>query len=334
MADNAKRLVSIVVVAHNDWPDLELAVESALHQSYEPVEVIVVDNDSSDATPREMAARFGDRVVYRRRSNRWEGGGRNTGFELSSGEFIQFLDADDFLAPNKIEKQLAMFESEPDADIVYGDFRVFGLPAVELEDGTNRDYEDFLLALVAPEGQGAGLLVHSALFRRRAVERIGPWDETIPTSDQDYWLRAATNGCRFRYCPGSICFYQRRIGQMTSRPLSMLRDMEATWAKALGYVHHEPYRALLATRLARVRFVLALANDSNGRRGSFAELRLARATSPETISRLALASGFAVVAVPGGSRLAQARSLRPLRSLTARLLRLDDASGGRSHAHE
>jgi hypothetical protein len=328
MAD-ARALVSIVVVAHNDWPDLELAVDSALNQSYEPVEVIVVDNDSSDATAREVPARFGERVVYRRRANRFEGGGRNTGFELASGDFIQFLDADDFLAPNKVEKQVATFESDPDVDIVYGDFRVFGSPPVDLESGGNRDYEDFLLALLAPEGKGAGLLVHSALFRRRAVERIGPWDETIPTSDQDYWLRAATMGCKFRYCPGSLCFYQRRPGQMTSRPLSMLRDMEATWSKALGYVRDEPYGTLLATRLAQLRFVLALAGDPGGRRASLAQLRLARETSPQTVSRLAFVSGFALIAVPGGSAFVRAHSLRPLRAVGARLLGLDAASIGR-----
>jgi cellulose synthase/poly-beta-1,6-N-acetylglucosamine synthase-like glycosyltransferase len=328
MPSRSQRLVTIVVVAHNDWPDVELAIQSALHQSYEPVEVIVVDNDSSDATAREVPARFGDRVTYCRRPNRFEGGGRNTGFELASGEFIQFLDADDFLAPNKIEKQVAAFEADPDADIVYGDFRVFASPGVGLgdEDGTNREYDDFLWALVAPEGKGAGLLPQSVLFRRRAVERVGPWDETIPTSDQDYWLRAAASGCRFRYCPGSLCFYQRRPGQMTARPLSILRDMEATGAKALGYIHDEPYRELLATRLARTRFVLALA-DSSGRRDAFSQLRLARATSPETISRLALVSGFAVAALPGGLWLARAPSVRPVRSAAARLLRLDEASG-------
>lgn len=329
MANRSDSLVSIVIVTHNNWPDVELAIESALNQSYERVEVIVVDNDSSDATAREVPARFGERVAYRRRSNRWEGGGRNTGFAMASGEFVQFLDADDFLAPNKVEKQVALFESEPEVDIVYGDFRVFGLPAVELEDGVTRDYDDFLLALLSPEANGAGLLVHSALFRRRTLERVGLWDEAIPTSDQDYWLRAAAQGHRFRHCPGSLCFYQRRPGQMSSRPLGMLRDMEMTCAKALDYVRDEPYRSLLVTQLARLRFVLALADHSGGRQRRLAELRRAREISPETVSRLASALGYAVIFVPGGSTVARVRALRPLR---ARLLNLDDATVGASRS--
>jgi glycosyltransferase involved in cell wall biosynthesis len=324
MASASSDLVSVVIVAHDDWPDLELAIESALNQSHPRVEVILVDNDSSDATPRVVPHRYGDRLAYRRQPNRFEGGGRNTGFELASGELIQFLDADDFLAPDKIAKQVAAFESDASADIVYGDFRVFGLPGLEYQEGDTRDFDDFLLELLSPEGNGAGLLPHSALFRRRALELIGRWDETIPTSDQDYWLRAAVAGCKFKHCPGSLCFYRRRPGQMSSRRFGLLRDMELTFSKALGYVEDEPYRRLIEGRLARLRFVLAVAGESGGRGASLTELRQARTGSPETVSKLAYALGYALISVPGGSSLARAQSLRPARALGARLLGLGE----------
>jgi glycosyltransferase involved in cell wall biosynthesis len=332
MASRSGGLVSIVIVAHDDWPDVELAIESALGQSYPDIEVIVVDNDSSDATPAVVPEQFGDRVAFRRQPNRYEGGGRNTGFELASGELIQFLDADDFLAPDKIAKQVESFRSDPTTDVVYGDFRVFGLPGVEYQECDTRDYDDLLLALLSPEGNGGGLLVHSALFRRRALERIGPWDETIPTSDQDYWLRAAVAGCRFKHCPGSLCFYRRRPGQMTSRRFGLLRDMEMTFAKALGYVEDEPYRGLLVSRLARLRYVLAVADESGGRQAALAELRQAREGSPETVSKLAYALGYALISVPGGSSLARAKGLRPARALGAWLLGLADEGAGQGRS--
>ena len=315
-------LVSVVIVAHNNWPDLELATQSALCQSYQPVEVVVVDNDSSDGTEQEILARFGGQVTYHRQENRFEGGGRNTGLELSTGEYIQFLDADDFLAPDKIEKQVALFRTDPGLDVVYGDFRVFGSSEVVLEDGDTRDYDDLLLALLTPEGNGAGLLVHSALFRRAALESVGSWDETIPGSDQDYWLRAASSGCRFRHCPGALCFYQRRPGQRSSRAVPMLQEMEMTWKKALGYITGEPYRAILRSRLARVRFALAL-RDGLSRRDAIAMLKLARQTSPETISSRALAVGVALATVPAGRRLSRARGLRPVSALTKRWLHIE-----------
>ena len=119
-------LASIIIVTHNNWPDLELAIQSALHQSYRPVEVMVVDNASTDATPDMVSRRFGDSVRYLWQSeNVLDGGGYNAGFRAARGEFIQFLDADDFLAPDKIEKQVEAFRADPDVDIVRGQFRQF-----------------------------------------------------------------------------------------------------------------------------------------------------------------------------------------------------------------
>ena len=118
-------LVSIIIVCYNNWPDVELAVESALYQSYRPVEVIVVDNSSTDATPVEVPKRFGNSIRYIRQPNRGDGGGYNAGMRAASGEFVQFLDGDDFLATNKIAKQVEMFRADPAVDIVYGDVRFF-----------------------------------------------------------------------------------------------------------------------------------------------------------------------------------------------------------------
>src|SRR3974390_844203 len=117
-------LVSVVITAWNNWPDLEMAIESALNQSYRPLEVIVVDNSSSDATPEEVSRRFGSRVRYVCQPNRECAGAHNTGFSLASGEFIQFLAGDDVLAPNKIAKQMEIFKANPELDIVYGDIRM------------------------------------------------------------------------------------------------------------------------------------------------------------------------------------------------------------------
>src|ERR1035437_7554084 len=99
-------LVSIVVCAYDNWPDLEMTIESALHQSFQPLEVIVVDNYSTDATPEEVPRRFRRGVRYIRQPNRECAGAYNVGFDAASGEFIQFVDGDDVLVPNKIEKQM------------------------------------------------------------------------------------------------------------------------------------------------------------------------------------------------------------------------------------
>src|SRR5262245_41810676 len=99
-------LVSIIVVGYNNWPDLELAIQSALCQSYRPIEVIVIDNSSTDDTSKEVPRRFSDRICYLRQENRGDAGAYNRGIREAKGEFLQFLDGDDVLTPYKIEKQM------------------------------------------------------------------------------------------------------------------------------------------------------------------------------------------------------------------------------------
>src|SRR5579859_2411960 len=109
--------VSVVICAWNNWPDLEMTIESALHQSHQPLEVIVVDNSSTDATHQEVPSRFGQRVRYIRQPNKECAGAYNTGFAVARGEYIQFVDGDDVLAPNKIEKEMEVFRANPELDI-------------------------------------------------------------------------------------------------------------------------------------------------------------------------------------------------------------------------
>ena len=184
-------LVSIVICAYNNWPDLETTIASALHQSFRPLEVIVVDNSSTDATPNEVPRRFGRSVRYLRQTNRECAGAYNAGFDMASGEFIQFVDGDDVLAPNKIAKQLEVFRVDPQLDIVYGDVRQFQTVAdvAIWEDVATRPEGDMLMALLLPEKLGAGINVLGSLFRRRVLEKVGRWDESL------YVRRPGLIGC-------------------------------------------------------------------------------------------------------------------------------------------
>ena len=212
-------IVSIVVVAYNNWPDLELAIQSAICQSYQPVEVIVVDNSSTDATQSEVRRSFADRVTYIQQPNKGDSGAYNTGLRAARGNVVQFLDADDMLAPNKIEKQMAVFASQAGTDVVYGDVRCFQTSAGQarwLDDATLPDEGDMLEAFLRPARPG---MVHflGALFRRAALERVGLFDEGLYNADVDYLLRLFWAGCRFRFCQGvPMAFYRIHPGQMSA----------------------------------------------------------------------------------------------------------------------
>jgi glycosyltransferase involved in cell wall biosynthesis len=316
--------VSIVVCAWNNWPDLEMTIASALHQSFQPLEVVVVDNSSTDATPEEVSRLFGHRVRYVRQPNRGCAGAHNTGFAMVSGEYIQFVAGDDVLAPNKIEKQVACFRANPHLDIVYGDIRMFqslaGMP--NWSDVPTQPESDMLSALLLPEKLGAGINVLGALFHRRALQRVGLWDETVYCEDTDYWLRAAWAGCRFGHCPGSPMGFKRMWpGQKIADVRATARGLEAVREKALGYVTREPYRSLIAEQLAADRFYMAVSRCQMNVREALAKLNLARATCPKKVSLPAYAFGCAAIVLPGGSLLVRSQRLRFIRRFLASLFR-------------
>lgn len=313
-------LVSVVICVYNNWPDAEMTIESALQQSYQPVEVIVIDNSSTDATPEKVPRRFGRRVRYLRQTNKGDAGAYNAGFDLAKGEFIQFVDGDDVLAPNKLQKQVELFRADPALDIVYGDVRKFQAMAgvADWKDLAMQPCGDMLGKLAAPEGIWIDTL--GVLFRRRALEKVGRWHEGMYVADLDYWLRAAWAGCRFGHCPGvPMGFSRQRPGQMTGNATSMARGEEAVWDKALGYVTREPYGSLIAAKLARLRFNMAHAGDWQSRQEALAMLALAKSTHPQTISATAHAIGYALIVLPGLAKLARSRWLRPVRLILAPL---------------
>jgi GT2 family glycosyltransferase len=273
---------------------------------------------------------FGSRITYVRQPNTGDGGGRNTGMRLAVGEFIQFLDGDDFLAPDKVEKQVAALNAAPDVDVVYGDVRQFQTSAgrADWEDWDTQDHPDMLATLLSPQGNGGGLLPHSLLFRRRALEIVGPWVENLPSpdgpvitnlSDQDYWLRAAWSGCRFRYCPGSLCFYRRRSGQFSSNLRTMVRGTEPILTRARQYITAEPYRTSVSKRLGHVLFYLAVSEREPDLSVSLARLRKAREVSPGLVTFPAFALGAILVVTRLGPSVFS-NWLKPIRKLASMLL--------------
>jgi glycosyltransferase involved in cell wall biosynthesis len=318
----AHPLVSVVVVAHNNWPDLELAIESALCQSWPAKEVIVVDNDSTDQSSVEIHRLFADRIRYVRQANTLDGGGYNRGIAEAKGEFVQLLDGDDLLAPNKIARQMAVFRERADADIVYGETRQIqgGTGRPSWSDWKTTTHDDMLATLIDPAGQGAGLVPHCVLFRRSVFERVGQWDETLFGADFDYWLRSAWSGCVFVFSPGAWCFHRRRPSQMSADSVAMVNRTVTTLQKALTYIDREPYQSMLRSRLASLRYAGAVADLRLKRREALTELRSARTLDHRRISAVPYAIAFAAVTIPGLRKVFKTRLMSGARRRLAHAL--------------
>lgn len=117
--------VSVVIPAYNSGEYLPAAIESALDQTLAPVEVIVVDDGSTDETPA-LAAQFGDRIVYVRQANQGVSSSRNLGLERARGNWVAFLDADDLWVPTKLERFAEYAHGDPGLVCLFSDFEVFG----------------------------------------------------------------------------------------------------------------------------------------------------------------------------------------------------------------
>ncbi len=200
--------VSVVIPAYNAARWLAAAVESCLTQSFQALEIIIVDDGSNDVT-RSLVAQWGAPVRVVHTEHRGSSAARNVGTALARGEFIQYLDADDYLLPDKIVRQTACLECSG-AEVAYGDWRYrFEFPGGwHLLSPIVRpgQLQDPLSACIRNWWAGLGAF----LFRHQAVMRAGGWDEGIDVlDDRDLCLRLAAGGARFVYQSGCGFVYRR-----------------------------------------------------------------------------------------------------------------------------
>jgi len=192
--------VSVIVPCFNAADYVGQALDSALGQTHGNVEIIVVDDGSTDSTP-EVLAGYADRVRILRQQNSGSAAARNRGIDAATGELIAFLDADDFWFPDKLQMQVSHLMSCGDCGVVYcgwlalsadsdGRFPqpVRSAPNVG-EDLIDPDRSGWLYHLLLQDS-----VVHTstAVFRRDVIESVGRFDESLRRGqDLDYWLRAS-----------------------------------------------------------------------------------------------------------------------------------------------
>jgi glycosyltransferase involved in cell wall biosynthesis len=201
--------VSIVIPTYNAAAYLPEAIESALAQSYDDCEIIVVDDGSDDDTEVVLAP-FKDRFRYIRQEN--SGGAsrpRNVGIQQSAGDYVAFLDSDDILFPDKIRHAVELLDDQPSVGMVFTDFVVAGEDGrwhrIHLQDGydTFRGLDKCELGesrfLIRGEVAFDGLLLEnfigtsSVVCRREVFSRVGLFDEALPAvEDRDMWLKIAS----------------------------------------------------------------------------------------------------------------------------------------------
>lgn len=192
-------LVSTILPVQNrpDW--LRRAAQSVLAQTYRPVELIIVDDGSTDGTERvadELAAAHPDVIRVVHRPNGGPGAARESGRLLARGEFIQCLDSDGELFPRKFEAQVAALAGDPGAGIAYG-WTGFGRPEIPADrlapwKRTADAIEQLFPALLVDRWWGTS----TPLYRRSVTDAAGPWLELRLNEDWEYDARIGATGVR------------------------------------------------------------------------------------------------------------------------------------------
>jgi len=191
-------LVSVVIPAYNSAAVLGDAIDSVMTQSYSPIEIIVVDDGSSDATAK-VVWNYSE-VRYLRQSNRGPSAARNHGIAEARGEYIAFLDADDVWLPRKLAEQMSVLEYHSGAGLVFADMQFFSAAAAaqvsmfETHGFTAEFFGQDNRVIDAPSKlvRTNFIPTSTVLAPKSALVKAGGFDEQFTKSeDWDLWLRIA-----------------------------------------------------------------------------------------------------------------------------------------------
>jgi glycosyltransferase involved in cell wall biosynthesis len=194
--------VSVIVPVYNRAAQLRRAVASAIAQTYRPLEIVIVDDGSTDDTPQAIAQLEAAHSEVRgvRRENGGPGAARETGRRAARGAFVQYLDSDDVLLPNKLELQIAALRADPEAGVAYARTRYRDATGREMActwktflDGETTIFPHFL--------RGRLWETVSPLYRASVTEAAGAWLPTRLEEDWEYDCRVGASGVKLAFVP-------------------------------------------------------------------------------------------------------------------------------------
>lgn len=244
-------LASVIIPCFNAGRFVVDAIESALAQTYRPLEVIVVDDGSSDDSLRRIRS-YSGRVRVFSQEHRGAAAARNAGLHAARGRIIQFLDADDLLDRDKIARQVPLLEQEE--AVVFCDYRIDARPGAKARVPQRRPYQggDPLIYML-----DSHIAMMTALYPRIWLERVGGFDEGLPCAlEYDLNLRIAAYGARFVRLPETLAVWRQVPGSLSSDEVRVLRQ----YPRILDRIHsillqngtlNEERRKALACTLAR-----------------------------------------------------------------------------------
>lgn len=239
-------LVTTIIPVYNRPAQLREAVASVLAQDYRPIEVIIVDDGSTDGATqevaRELAAANLGVVRPAVQANAGPGAAREHGRQLAQGEFIQYLDSDDLLLPGKFTVQVAALRAHPEADVAYGitymrdaGGHLMETPHKDTGKAVNTMFPAFL--------NSRWWETATPLYRASVCAKAGPWTTLSLEEDWEYDCRIAALGGKLVWCPVPVSEHRDHSGDRLSRgtALDPCRQKQRAAAQSLIFRHALAY---------------------------------------------------------------------------------------------
>ena len=213
----SQKLVSVIIPVFNSVLFIEETINSVFNQTYPNLEVILIDDGSTDGSLNYLKNLNKGNVTVMQNIRKGACAARNYGYKLSKGHYIQFLDADDILSPNKIELQVSALKNNPNSIAVCNTMHFYDT----IDNGVITDWEflyttsnteEFLLNLYGANGKTNMVQTSAWLSPKYLLDKVGLWDETL-TKDQDgeYFCRAVALANQVIYVPKVINYYRKHI---------------------------------------------------------------------------------------------------------------------------
>jgi glycosyltransferase involved in cell wall biosynthesis len=235
--------ISVIIPAYNAKATIFDALEGVFRQTLAPDEIIVVDDGSTDGTGEAVAERYGKRVTVIRQDNTGVAEARNQGVDVSTGRYLQFLDADDMLDPHKLERSLAACQVSR-AEVSYSPavfVGVDGRTPVSINFPTLPSGEILTEWLTGTMAGGSYGVMSSMFVTREALQHAGRFEKACtPCEDWDMWIRLAAHHrfaaineplVTYRVSPGSLSSHALRLAKGRLTVIRRARELPEVQAR-------------------------------------------------------------------------------------------------------
>ena len=228
---SSTRTISVIIPTYNYGRFLSEAITSALQQTYEPGEIIVVDDGSTDETA-EVTESFGERVKYLRQDKAGVCAARNLGVASTTGDYIAFLDADDIWEPTKLEKQMRKFEADAEVGLVHCGMREFDSTTGETLqfhlEGDEGWVAQMHLLFEKPVINASG---SSIMVTRAAFDRVKGFDTRLRNGEDWEFCYRVAKEFKVGYVQEPLVQYRNHGVNATKNISEMERSSLIAWKK-------------------------------------------------------------------------------------------------------